>query len=247
MKLFLALSLGLVIVAVNTKAAEAGTDVRLIDDFDEPGVETGVFLNRGVMPPDTFATDTQSGLSNVVGGSREISMQYVSGGTAASFPFAIVTPAPSGFLTISNDTGTAAVDTDITITWDNNGLGLGDLNYDTLVDAPRFVIDLESPVAMSTTLTMIVQTQDMMTTQASVTLTGAEVPFTPVIIPFRNFTQPSLLNNPFQSISLRVTGDTGFNIAINRVSAQQTVPEPSSTMGILTISALGLATRLKKR
>jgi hypothetical protein len=251
MKGFLALGTSLAVLGFSVTATEAATVTRLIDNFNLPTPdETGVFLDRSA--GHTFATETQTGLSNVVGGSREISMQYVSSGTSASFPFATVTPAPSGFLTISNDTGTAAVDTDTTIIWDRNGVGLGDLDYDSL-DTPRFVIDLlGSSVPINTTLTVIVETQGMGTTQAFQTITAGQNPFTPVIIPFSSFSQPGLLGNPFQSISLQVTGDSGHSIIIDQVFVEgetivnPSVPEPSLAIGLLGIACLGISTRISK-
>jgi hypothetical protein len=245
MKGFLVLGLSLALLGANITTAGARTEVRLIDDFDEPTPDpTGVAVSVGEFNLD-FSQLQQVGLSDVLGNSRYISLQYQSGPTSTIAQSGVFPNLP-GVLMVDNGTLSEAVVTTTVVRWDNSGAGLGDLKYSEL-GGGSFVIDLIGSVPITTTFTMIVETGTMETTQASVTVTGGQVDFTPVNIPFKNFTQPSLLSNPFQSISLQITGNAGNNVSIDSISARGTIPEPSSTMGILTLSALGLATRLKKR
>jgi hypothetical protein len=249
MKGFLAFGISLAVFGVRMTAIEAATIN--IDRFTQPTPDpTGVAVSLDQLGVD-FSQLQQVGLSDVLGNSRYISLQYESG-PIDTIAQSGVFPNPPGLLRIENGTFSEAVVTTTLVRWDRNGSGLGDLNLDSL-DMGEFVINLTGSLNTTTTFTVIVETQGMGTTQASVTIPGGQVPFSPVSFPFTSFTQPNLLNNPFQSISLDITGDAGFAVDIDEIFIEgdpivnPSVPEPFLGMGLLGVACLGIGTRLGKK
>lgn len=234
----------------------AGTSVQasnlVLDDFSDPGVAGNAgctFLGYGqcvFRQGAGYPNDTQSGLSGVVGGSRQLS---ITGNNGQSSNFGIV-PSASGIASLANASGVASVST---LIYNAGGAGL---NINENAFGGFDSLDLGIPSAdlgLDITLTLT----DGSGTVANLTLDniggGSNIPTTASF----DFDNPAFAALNFADIDVvRVDmfGDSDLDASIDQITfimtpnvPGTTTPEPTTLLGLLAVGAYGFVSRRRQK
>jgi hypothetical protein len=202
----------------------------VIDQFLSPEGGQGVSISNGIVG--TTQSSVQTGLTGVLGGSRELTLRIQAVYDLAS----LVTANVNG--SSSNDQFALAnspnVDTSCRITWDANS---GGMNANLSMDNRFNLVDVFNEIPMAYTLTMEtfgggISTQ---TVNTGTNFTGD------ILFPFSGFAGGASLTN-IDRISLSFESGRSADVSIG---ALVTVPEPASA-GLVVLSGFGLLLRRRR-
>jgi hypothetical protein len=194
----------------------------IIDNFDEPPTGQVVTLTNPAVGG--TGTDTQTGLSGVAGGTRDLTLtaqDVFAGGSQAQAEINLVT-SPGNFQL----TNSIRIDSVVEITWDANDAGL---NLDLSGEASILLSGVENDLATSYTITL----NSTGGAASSLTLMPGEGFSGDLDFAFSSFGGSVDLAD-IQSIVLEIDGVRGADVIIDSILA---VPEPGTAAAL----ALGLA------
>jgi hypothetical protein len=234
----------------------AGSSVQasnlVIDNFSDSGVAGNLgctFLGYGqcvFRQTPGYPNDTQSGLSGVVGGSRQLS---ISGTTGQQSNFGIVAGG-SGVASLANATGVASVST---LIYNAGGAGLN-INENAFGGFKSFDLVIPSAdLGLDATLTLT----DGSGTFANLTLlnigAGSNISTT-ASFDLDNPVFAALNFTDIDSVRLDLFGDADLDASIDQIGfimtpniPGTTTPEPTTLLGLLAIGAYSFASRRRQK
>jgi hypothetical protein len=222
--------------------ASGAVNAAVIDDFNVSTAQVTHTVNNGT-PIDTTTGSTGGPLANIIGGTRGYSFTTRWGGGAGSNTGAFkINDFGDNTLTVDNATN---VDSDLTITWDANGAGLGGADLlDGTGNANAYAMVLDVPSIDANGVTILFTITD---TNANVA-TGTDTFTVPgqLFIPYADFS--NAINVDFASVSsivMTLSGGASWDGAFRLIESSPTpsdVPVPG-TLALIGLGLLGFGAR----
>jgi hypothetical protein len=214
----------------------------MIDDFTVPTAQVSHTVNAGT-PTITTSNSTSGSTANIIGGTRSYNFTTTWGGGAGSNTGAFkINDFGDNTLTVDNNTN---VDSDLTITWNAAGSGLGGADLlDGTGNANAYAMVLDVPSIDANGVTILFTITDTGTNVA----TGTDTFFTPgqLFIPYADFANAASVNfASVASIVMTVSGGASWDGAFRLIESSPTpsdVPLPG-TLALLGAGLLGFAAR----
>ena len=201
------------------------TEATVIDSFNEPA-GTAFLSVSGNSTHSTTESDTETGISTAltIGGVRGLSLSQTSSQGNKAFLFRLDS------IEMLHWTNAAAATSDVVVTWDAGGVGLGGVDITESSDTPELIFTVDTNNSVGG-FDYTVEIQDtgglnIASWTDTITTTGG------VIAPLTGFTNANLVDfTAVDSISLSLAGNIGGNV---KLTAFQTIPEPASATFLLT-------------